>query len=70
MICVLFDFILLCVFVLHQCVAARIRPSQSLIDVTYTPEMKATPASVPVVYIDFYVHMDFASPYQRETCSK
>jgi hypothetical protein len=44
-ICFVFDFILHYVFVLHQCVVARIQPSQSLIDMTCTPEMKATPAS-------------------------
>jgi hypothetical protein len=42
MICFVFDFILHYVFVLHQCVVARIRPSQSLIDMTCTPEIKAT----------------------------
>jgi hypothetical protein len=31
---------------------------------------KATPASVQGVYVDFYVHMDFASPYRLEACSK
>jgi hypothetical protein len=31
MICFVFDFILHYVFVLHECVVARIRPSQSLI---------------------------------------
>jgi hypothetical protein len=46
MICFVFDFILHYVFVLHQCVVARIRPSQSLIDMTCTPEKKSTPTSV------------------------
>jgi hypothetical protein len=31
---------------LHKCVVPRIRPSQSFIDMTCTPEIKATPASV------------------------
>jgi hypothetical protein len=44
--CFVFDFILHNVFVLHQCVVARIRPSQSLLDMTCMPEIKATPASV------------------------
>jgi hypothetical protein len=46
MIYFLFDFILHYVFVLHQCLVARIRPSESLIDMTCTPEIKATLASV------------------------
>jgi len=68
MIC--FDFILDYVFVLHQCVVAGIRPSQSLIDMICTPEIQATPALVQGVQVDFFVHMDFASPYRPETCSK
>jgi hypothetical protein len=42
MICFVFDFILHCVFVLHQCAVARIRPSQSLIDMTFMPEIMGT----------------------------
>jgi hypothetical protein len=68
MIC--FDFILDYIFVLHQCVVAGIRPSQSLIDMICTPEIQATPALVQGVQVDFFVHMDFASPYRPETCSK
>jgi hypothetical protein len=37
---------------------------------TGTPEMKATPVSLQGVKVDFYVHMDFGSPYRPETCSK
>jgi hypothetical protein len=40
MICFVFDFILHYVFVLLQCAVARMRPSQSLIDMTCTPEIK------------------------------
>jgi hypothetical protein len=40
MICFVLDFILHYVFVSHQCVVARIRPSQSLIDRTCTPDKK------------------------------
>jgi hypothetical protein len=65
-----FDFILPYVFVLHQCVVARIWPSQSLIDMTFTPEIKATPTSVQGISVDFYFRMDVASPYRPETCSK
>jgi hypothetical protein len=65
-----FDFILHSVFVLHQCVVARIRTSQFLIEMTCTPEIKAAPASVHGVLVDFYVHMDFTSPYRPESCSK
>jgi hypothetical protein len=46
MICFVFDFILHHVFFLHQWLVAMIRPSQCLLDVTCTPEIKATPASV------------------------
>jgi hypothetical protein len=45
-ICLVFGFILRYVFVLHKFVMAMIWPSQSLIDMTCTPEIKATPASV------------------------
>jgi len=41
-----FDVILHYVLVLHQCLVAKIRPSHSLINMTCTPEIKATPASV------------------------
>jgi hypothetical protein len=41
------DFILYYVVVLHACAVAMIRPSHTLIDVTYCrAETKATPASV------------------------
>jgi hypothetical protein len=46
MICFVFGFILQFVFVLHQCVVDRIRPSQFVINMTLTPEIKATPVSV------------------------
>jgi len=45
LICFIFDFTLHYIFVLHQCVVARIRQSKSLIG-TCTTEIKATPASV------------------------
>jgi hypothetical protein len=45
-------------------------PLQSLIDMICTPDINATSASVQSVLVDFYVHMDFASPYRLETCSK
>jgi hypothetical protein len=35
----------------------------------FTPDTKATPASVQGVGIDFYIDMDLASPQRRETCS-
>jgi hypothetical protein len=70
MICFVFDFILRYVFVLHKYAVARIQLPLSLIDMTGTPEVKATPASVQGVHVNFYVHMDFASPYRPETCSK
>jgi len=35
MTCSVFGFILHYIFVVHQCVVARIRPSQSFIDMTY-----------------------------------
>jgi hypothetical protein len=41
-----FAFTFYFVFVLHQCGVARIRPSQFSVDMTDTPEIKATPASV------------------------
>jgi hypothetical protein len=33
----------------------------------YTPDTKATPASVQGVGVDFYIDMDFASPQRFET---
>jgi hypothetical protein len=46
-ICFVFGFILhYALFVLRQCVVARIRSSQSLIDMTRTLEIKTTPSSV------------------------
>jgi hypothetical protein len=59
MIFFVFDFILHFVFVLHQYVEAIIWPSQPLVDMKYMPEIKATPASVPGVKFDFYIHMDW-----------
>jgi hypothetical protein len=46
MVCFVFDFILQYIFVLHQRIVAKIRSSQSLINMTCTPEIKATPTSV------------------------
>jgi hypothetical protein len=46
MVCFVSDFIPHYVFVVHKGVVAGIRPSQSLIDKTCTPEKKATPASI------------------------
>jgi hypothetical protein len=46
MVCFVFDFILYSIFILHQCAVARIRPLQSLIDMTCTLEVKETPESV------------------------
>jgi hypothetical protein len=70
MVCFVFDFILHYVCVLHQCVVAKIWPSQSLIDMTWTPDIKTTPALVQSVYADFYVDMGFASLYRPETFLK
>jgi hypothetical protein len=36
----------------------------------FTPDTKATPASVQGVGIDFEIDMDFASPKRFETCLK
>jgi len=46
MICFVFDFTLHYVFVLHQRVVDRIRPSNSLIGTTCTQEINVTLASV------------------------
>jgi hypothetical protein len=42
-------------------------PPLSLIDVYFTAETKATPASVQGVGVDFEIDMDFASPQSYET---
>jgi hypothetical protein len=47
------DFILPYIVVLHSCAVAMIRPSHTLIDMTYCgAETKATPASVQGVGVD------------------
>jgi hypothetical protein len=47
------DFILHYVDVLHACAVAMIRPSHTLIDMTYCrAETKSTPASVQGVGVD------------------
>jgi hypothetical protein len=47
------DFILHYVVVLHACAVAMIRPSHTLIDMTYCrAETKATPVSVHGVGVD------------------
>jgi hypothetical protein len=61
--CFVFDFILHTAYTVHACALTSILPSLPLIDITYfTPDIKATPASVQGVGVDFEIDMDFASP--------
>jgi hypothetical protein len=62
-------------FILHYVCLTPMRSSKDtaitiLEDLTYTLEITATSASLQDAYVDFYVHLDFASLYRPETCSK
>jgi hypothetical protein len=74
------DFILHYVVILHGCVVAMIRPSHTLIDMTYCrAEAKATPASVQGVIWISLLRIDlkpirnssarFGSIFARKDCA-
>jgi hypothetical protein len=63
-----FCFILPTTYTVGACALTSILPSLSLINMIHcTPYTKATPASVQVVGVDFYIDMDFSCP-QRSEC--
>jgi hypothetical protein len=62
-ICFVSDFILHTVYTLDACALASILASLALIDMMYcTAYIRATPASVQGVGVDFYVDMDSFFP--------
>jgi hypothetical protein len=68
--CFVHESILHTAYIVDACALTSILPSLPLIVMTYcTPDIKATPASVLGVGVDFEIDMDFASTQRYETCS-
>jgi hypothetical protein len=67
-ICFVFDFILQDAHNVDACALTSILPSLSLIDIYFTADTKATPASVQGIGVDFWIDMDSSVPQRCESC--